>query len=71
MIVEEIDNSHNHHQLFAQRPCEVFGSLTTEEFADRFMGTLKAPSEFRLTYVSHLSLLVCVAHDHNIPLLIS
>ena len=46
-------------QLLAKRPCEGFGSLRTEEFADRFMGTIKAPSEFRHTYIRHLALLVC------------
>ena len=46
-------------KLFAKRPCEGFGSLRTEEFADRFMGTIKAPSEFRHIYIRHLALLVC------------
>ena len=32
--------------------------LTTEEFADRFMGTIKAPDEVRDIYIRHLALLV-------------
>ena len=37
---------------------EVIRTLTTEEFADRFMGTTKAPGEVRGACMKHLALLV-------------
>lgn len=40
-------------QIFGNKPCEVFPSLVTSEFA-------KAPGEFREMYIKHLALLVCV-----------
>lgn len=47
-------------QIFGNKPCEVFPSLVTSEFADRFISTIKAPGEFREMYIKHLALLVCV-----------
>lgn len=47
-------------QLFGIKPCEVYCQLTTEEFADRFMATIRAPDELRQTYIQHLTLLVII-----------
>lgn len=39
-----------HMHSFAQRPRKVFSLLKTEEFANRFMGTIQAPSHVHQTF---------------------
>ena len=45
-------------QLFGIKPRRNFPAMQTSEFAEHFMGTIKAPDDCRMVYISHLALLV-------------
>ena len=47
----------------------MFTSLTTSDFADRFLSTIKASGNWREIYIKHLALLVCFSlfiHNQNL-----
>lgn len=45
-------------QILCVSPCQSFVTLTTEEFADRFMSTIKSPDDHKGTNIHNLALLV-------------
>ena len=40
------------------KPCNAFSNLATAEFAEKFLGTMKVPSDLKSLFMKHLALIV-------------
>lgn len=57
-------------KVFGNNPCNAFPKLTTEEFADRFLTTIKATASARSVYLKHLALLVSSSYLYHLAIVI-
>ena len=57
------DREHNlmtstFNQVLGIKPCEVFRNMSTEDFFEKYMTTMKATMQVKATYVKNLTVLV-------------